>query len=252
MKWAVIIAALLLLANELSAQGFDWQPTLRRPYEAPKMFVGIEAGMGLATHNGTLSYLEKDIADPCCTYSSGSSMPIRIGPLAEYWFASRQSAALRIGLQSQSAEFAAPVLTYPRAVGQPLSTQYILNANLTYLQVSAEFRQRIGSTMLMLMGGIRGNVLVSSAITNREIVVGPPDAAFIDGSREHVLPTTGLDDAAAVVLEPYVSAGYDVPLSMGYYLEPTIQLGYSITSLSNLHPWRMFDVSFGVRLMKGR
>ncbi|MBU3678072.1 MAG: hypothetical protein FGM32_00505 [Candidatus Kapabacteria bacterium] len=252
MKLSVIIVAALVLAYELTAQGFDWQPSLRRPYQAPTMFLGLEAGMGLASHRGALPYLEKDIANACCSYENGSSTPIRIGLLAEYWFAPQQAVALQVGLVMQSAEFAAPISTYPRANEAPLVTQYLLNANLTHLTVGAEFRQRVGGTMLVVDAGARANILVSSSMANRETVVGPPDATFTDGSREAVLPTTGLDDAASVVLEPYLSVGYDVPLSFGYYIEPFLRIGTTIGSLSAAHPWRSSDLGLGIRVMRGR
>lgn len=252
MKWCLIIAALLVLACELSAQGFDWQPSLRRPYQAPTTFVGLEVGMGLASHRGTLPYLEKDIANPCCSYERGSSTPVRIGLLAEYWFAPQQAVAVQAGLVMQSAEFAAPISTYPRASGPPLATQYLLNANLTHLSIGAEFRQRVAGSMFVVAAGARANVLVASSMANSEIIVGPPDATFTDGLREAVLPTTGFDDAAAAVLEPCLTVGYDVPLSFGYYLEPFLRVGTTLGSLSAAHPWRSSDVGLGIRLMKGR
>ena len=252
MKWCLIIAALLVLACELSAQGFDWQPSLRRPYQAPTTFIGLEAGMGLASHRGTLPYLEKDISNPCCSYENGSSTPIRIGLLAEYWFAPQRAVSVQVGLVMQSAEFAAPISTYPRASGPPLATQYLLNATMNHLSIGAEFRQRVAGTMVVLAAGARANVLVSSSMANRERIVGPPDATFTDGFREAVLPTTGLDDAAAVILEPYLSVGYDVPLSFGYYIEPFLRVGTTLGSLSTTHPWHSSDVGLGIRLMKGR
>ncbi len=252
MKRLATIVCVLVLASEAGAQGFDWQPTLRRPYEAPRTFFGLEAGTGLAMHSGDLPYLENDIADPCCTYSGGSAVPLIIGVLGEYWFASRQAVAVRIGLSRQSAGFESGVQSYPRSNGQPLQTRYMMDANLTYLQLSGEFRQRMGSSMIMLMAGLSANVRMSASVTNREVIVGPVGADFIDGTAEQSLPTSGLDDASSLVLEPYLAVGYDVPLAFGYYLEPRLQIGYTLTSLSAVHPWRVFDVGLGVRLMKGR
>lgn len=248
----MLITAVLALAPDLSAQGFDWQPSLRRPYQAPTMFMGLEAGMGLASHHGSLPYLEKDIANPCCSYENGSSIPIRIGLLTEYWFAPQQAIAMQLGLVMQSAEFVAPISTYPRASGLPLATQYLLNAKLRHISLGAEFRQRIARSMVVVAAGARANILVSSSMTNRETIVGPPEATFTDGSREAVLPTTGLEDAAPVVLEPYLSVGYDVPLSFGYYVEPFLRVGTTVSSLSAAHRWQSSDVSVGIRLMKGR
>jgi len=252
MRAVSVMVFVLVLAIELAAQGFDWQPTLRRPYEAPRMFFGLDAGTGLATHAGDLPYLENDIADPCCTYTGGTAVPLRIGALVEFWFAPRQAVALRIGLNRQSAGFESSVQSYPRSSGQPLETRYMMEANLTYLQLSGEFRQRMGSSMIMVMAGLSANVRMSASVTNREVIVGPAGAGFIDGTTEQLLPTSGLDDAASVVLEPYLAVGYDLPLAFGYYLEPRLQFGYTLTSLSAIHPWRVLDVGLGVRLMKGR
>lgn len=252
MRPLVTIVCVLVLAFELGAQGFDWQPTLRRPYEAPRMFFGLDVGTGLAIHAGDLPYLENDIADPCCTYTGGTAMPVRLGVLGEYWFAPRQAVALRIGLSHQSAGFESATQSYPTSSGQPLETRYLMDAALTTLQISGEFRQRVSSSMLMLMAGLSANIRMSATVTNREVVVGSTGATFIDGSREQSLPTAGLDDAASLVLEPYLAVGYDLPLAFGYYLEPRLQIGYTLTSLSSVHPWRVLDLGLGLRLMKGR
>lgn len=252
MRLVACIAAVLVLTCEVSAQGFDWQPTLRRPYHAPATFVGLEGGMGLASHRGTLPYLEKDIANPCCSYENGSSMPTRIGLLAEHWFAPQQAIAVQLGLLMQSVEFAAPIVTYLRASGPPLATQYQLHANLTHLSLGVEFRQRIPGSMVVVAAGARANVLLTSSMANHETVVGPSNATFTDGSREVILPTTGLSDAAPIVLEPNLSVGYDMPLSVGYYIEPFLRAGFTVGSMSASHPWRSSDVSLGIRLLKGR
>lgn len=252
MRAAATFVCLLILAIELDAQGFNWQPTLRRPYQAPRVFVGLDAGTGLAIHSGNLPYLENDIADPCCTYSGGSAIPLRLGVVAEYWFAPRQAVAFRLGLSHQSAGFESATQSYPRSSGAPLETRYQLDAGLSHLQLSGELRQRAGSSMLMVMAGLNANIVISASVTNREVIAGPAGATFVDGSSEQVLPTSGLDDASSMVLEPYLAVGYDVPLAFGYYLEPRLQLGYTLTSLSAIHPWSVLDVGFGLRLMKGR
>lgn len=251
MKWGSTIVMVLILALELRGQGYAWQPSPRQPYTAPVRFYGLEVSAGRTEHWGELPYLEKDIASPCCSYERGSGSVLRFGLVAEQWIAPNRAVTLRLGLQQHVAEFASAQLSFVRRGQEPLVTQYLLDSRTTLLQLSAEVRQRLGASMAVVSGGVRGSIPIRATITNREVVLGQ-GSVFVDGSREQSLPTTGLDDAAPVVLEPFLAVGYDVPLSFGVVIEPYLQAGYSGTSVSSLHPWRYLDLSLGVRLMRGR
>lgn len=251
MKWGSILLVVFLLAIELRGQGYSWQPSPRRPYTAPTTFYGLEVGTGYTQHWGDLPYLEKDIVTPCCSYERGSGSVLRLGLVAERWITPNRAIALRLGVQQHAAEFASSTTSLARRNQEPLVTQYHLETRTTQLQLSAEVRQRIGASMAVISAGLRGNVAVRATMTNREVALGQ-GSTFLDGTREQSLPTTGLDDAAMLVVEPYLCVGYDVPLSFGIILEPYLQAGYSVTSVSSLYSWRYLDVSLGVRLMRGR
>jgi len=247
-----MLLILVLSAATGLAQGFDWQPSPRRPYEAPRTFLGLELGIASGSHTGSLPYLEADIPNPCCTYESGSGLPIRIGLTGETWIGPRMAAALDVSLQLQSTTFVAAEQSLPRVGRGPLVTRYELDVQTSYLALGASLRQRLGSSMFVASAGMRAGMLLRASMTNREVVVGAPDETFADGTRVQTLPTTGLADAASVVLEPHLSVGYDVPMSVGYYLTPSIMCGYSLTSLSTNHSWRALSIGVGLRLMKGR
>jgi hypothetical protein len=247
--WAIIVM-MLSLSCELTAQGFDWQPSLRRPYEAPTSFIGLDAGIGLAGHRGTLPYLEADIADPCCLYERGSGVPIRLGLAAEFWIAPTRAVGIEVGLLTQSAAFAAPVQSLARAGMDPLVSRYELDVVTSHVTIGASLRERLGSSMFIAAAGLRGGVLLSASMTNREVIVGA--GRFASGNTAENLPTAGIADASGVFLEPYLSLGYDLLLSTGYYVQPSVMIGYTATSLSTLHPWHATTVGLGLRVMKGR
>lgn len=247
--WAIIIVMLTLSCN-LAAQGFDWQPSLRRPYQAPTSFIGLDAAIGLAGHSGSLPYLEADIANPCCSYERGSGVPIRLGLAAEFWIAPTRAVGIEVGLLTQSAAFAAPEQSLVRAGQDPLVSRYELSVVTSHITIGASLRQRLGASMFIAAAGLRGGVLLSASMTNREVIVGA--GTFASGTTIENLPTSGIADASGVFLEPYVSLGYDLPLSTGYYLQPSVMIGYTATSLSSLHPWHATTVGLGLRVMKGR
>lgn len=248
-SWTIIVV-LLAICSELAAQGFDWQPSLRRPYVAPTSFIGLEAAIGLAGHSGSLPYLEADITDPCCSFERGSGVPIRFGLAAEFWVHPTRAVGIEMGLLTHSAAFTAPEQSLVRAGNDPLVTRYELSVVTSHITIGASVRQRLGSSMFVAAAGMRGGVLLSANMTNREVVVGA--GTFASGKTVEDLPTSGIADASGLFLEPYVSLGYDLPLSTGYYLQPSIMIGYTATSLSSLHPWHATTVGLGLRMMKGR
>ncbi|HBB24967.1 MAG TPA: hypothetical protein DCZ59_01750 [Bacteroidetes bacterium] len=247
--WAILVV-MLSLCCELPAQGFDWQPSPRRPYQAPTSFIGLDAAIGLAGHSGNLPYLEADIANPCCSYERGSGVPIRFGLAAEFWVAPTRAVGLEVGLLTHSVAFTAPEQSLVRAGKDPLVTRYELSVATSHMTIGASLRQRLGSSMFIAAAGLRGGVLLSAAMTNREVIVGA--GTFASGTTVEDLPATGIADASGVYFEPYVSLGYDLPLSTGYYLQPSVMIGYTASSLSSLHPWHATTVGLGLRVMKGR
>lgn len=253
MNSVLIIALLAVIAGQpLRAQGFDWQPTPRRPYTAPTSFVGLDVGIGRSAHSSSLPYLEKDIAGACCTYEQGNGSSFRIGLAGERWIAPTMAVGLEFGFESHSAKFLAPEQSLPRSGRNPLVSRYELDVQVNYLGIGALLRQRLWSSMAVASVGIRGGILLGATMTNREVVVGPVAETFSSGRREEILPTAGLDDASAVVLRPFLSIGYDLPLMTGYYVQPALSIGYTLNSISSLHRWHAATIGIGLRLMKGR
>ncbi|MBU3698708.1 MAG: hypothetical protein FGM33_01675 [Candidatus Kapabacteria bacterium] len=249
-----VLMVLILAASAASgfAQGFDWQPSPRRPYKAPRNFIGLELGIGRGSHTGSLPYLEVDVPNACCTYESGTSLPMRIALVGESWIAPTRALGFDLSLQLQSVSFAAAQQELPRVGRGPLVTRYELDVKTSYLAIGASVRQRLGSSMVVASAGVRSAFLLSASMTNREVVIGPAEDTFADGQRVLTLPTEGLADAASVFIEPNVSIGYDLPLSVGTYIEPSVNFGYSLSTLSSSHSWKYFWFGLGVRLMKGR
>jgi hypothetical protein len=90
-------------------------------------------------------------------------------------------------------------------------------------------------------------------MTHREVILGPDDYFFVTDppSKEYELPTASLSDVRGFVVRPALAVTYDVPLSAGYYVSPSLKLETIIGSLSQKHSWSSYGVSLGVSLARG-
>ena len=247
---AIMIACMSL---PLAAQQIEWSPSFRRPYEAPKTFVGVDASLGTAWHDADLPYLESIYSIPCCTYQEGASRPFSIGVAAERWILPTVAATASLGLRMESIAFATSPSTLPRNGKPDVVTQYQLDAAVTSLTLGVGAKTRLSGTPVTVGLSVSGNVLLASEMTHKEVVLGPDDFYFITDppSREYILPTSSLSDVAGFVVRPVLAITYDIPLALGYYIAPSIRCEPMLGSFSRQHSWGMIGVSVGATLYRG-
>lgn len=250
---ALIVIMVTFVSLPVAAQQIEWSPTLRRPFEAPRTFVGIDASIGAAWHNANLPYLESVYSIPCCTYKEGASNPISIGVAAEKWILPTSAVTATLALRMESIAFAASPSTLVRNGKPDVTTQYQLDASVTSLGLGVGAKTRLAGTPVTVGLSVSGNVLLASEMTHKEVVLGPDDFYFITDppSKEYVLPTSSLSDAAGFVVRPAITITYDIPLVLGYYVAPSIRCETLLGSLSRQHSWGVIGVSLGATLYRG-
>ena len=250
---ALIAITIACMSLPLAAQQLEWSPSLRRPYEAPRTFVGIDASIGAAWHDADLPYLESVYSIPCCTYQEGTSKPITIGVAAERWILPTVAATASLGFRTESVAFATSPSILLRNGKPDVITQYQLDAAVTSLTLGVGAKTRLPGTPVTVGISLTGNALLASEMTHKEVVLGPDDFYFITDppSKEFVLPTSSLSDVAAFVVRPALTITYDIPLALGYYIAPSIRCETMVGSLSRQHSWGVIGVSLGATLYRG-
>ncbi len=255
MRAIAVILGLLLLAAcpDVHAQGFDWQASPRWPHTIPTRYVGLEVGSGYTLHSGSLQYIEEDLGLTCCDYSSGTGLPLSISLVGEQWVSPTMSVHASIGYQRYGVSYVTPSQPVPLPNGSMLQTEYVLDGAISYVTLGGGVSTRLFARHLTIGGGLRVMFYAGGSLDQSERVVAPDDYQFTGNprSRERSLGNTFLSSASGVQVEPYLQAGYNIPLSYGFYLTPLVSLGIPLLNVTADDSWRMLDLGVRLRLMRG-
>lgn len=246
-----VIGALIATSCAVWSQGFDWQWSPRSPMTMPTRYVGVELGGGVSLHQATLPYIEDLV--PCCSFSSGTGVPLRIAVFVEDWWKPSTAVALSGGVTMHQSQFTAQAEPLPDSGGREIVTEYLFDATLTYLTVGGGIRQRLFKSFLSVGVDLRASVNVAQSYQLLERVVSPDDYFLKTNppSKEQSWEPTVVDRAAVLVLEPSVTVQYDIALGMGLVISPLVQVGVPIFDLAPDASWRYVAVTGGVRLSRG-
>ncbi len=235
------------------AQGYPWEGSLREPMTIPRTYIGLEASASYAMYQANLSYIETSLGITCCTYDGGSGIPFAVSLVGERWATSHVKLSAGAGVSVVGASFTAPTEPVPLSNGQILRTEYVLNGSLTYATAFGAVSIRLGSTYVLATAGMRLHGYMRGALTQRERIVAPEGAMFNgqQPSTEVIISQSFLDNAAPLVVEPFLQLGYDLPIAYGIVLQPMVTFGLPLTSLTTVDDWRMRSLGLGLRLVKG-
>ncbi|MCX6139293.1 MAG: hypothetical protein NTX15_00410 [Candidatus Kapabacteria bacterium] len=236
-----------------AAQGFDWQTSPRKPYHIPKRYIGLEVGSGYTWHVGSLEYIEQEVGITCCDYQSGHGVPLSINVVGEQWIEPSVSIVVGLGISLYNASFTTPSQSVPLSTGKLLQTEYALRGSVTYVALSGGVNTRLLGTHFTVGAGLRMQLYAGGTLSQVERVLAPSDFTFTENprSREKALGNSFLDNANRFQVEPYVQIGYDISVSNGFYLSPSVSLGVPLLSVTSSDQWRMLDLGARIRLMKG-
>ncbi len=252
---SAVIALLIVFssAHSLRAQGYSWEGSLREPLAIPRTYIGLEAQASYAYYPAQLKYVEQSLGITCCTYEDGSGFPVGLSLVGERWVTSHLKISAGVGLSVVGARFVAPTAPVPLSNGQILNTEYVLDGSLTYASGFGSVSVRLGSSHVLATVGARFHGYLGGSLTQRERIVAPDNVEFSgqQPGTEVVIAQTFLEHATPLVVEPFAQIGYDVALSYGIVLQPSLMVGLPLMSLSTADPWHMRSVGLGLRLVKG-
>lgn len=254
MKSVVHVFVLLVATSASLAQGYGWEGSPRFPDVMPSTFVSVELTGGYASHTADVLYSEYLL--PCCTFTTGSGLPVRIGVSAEKWITPALSVGIGAGLLFQPATLYANGDTLPRRgpddAVRMLITEYVLTTSSTYAALELGTRIRLYKTPLSAGAAVRGNILISSTATLAERIIEPANETFPGtGTSERTIETGEFARRAPIFVEAVVSTMYDLELGRGTVITPMVQFSLAVSSVSTADPWNFFSMSVGLRFSRG-
>jgi hypothetical protein len=241
MKKIIYILIFILNSCIVSAQGFNWQYSSRFPEEYPDLFAGIRFGYNLFLHDGSFNFIENLV--PCCNFSSGTGSGVNIMFDSEYWIRGDRALNFGLGYFTVNGNFELEKSEVVR--DGDFRTKFIFNSSITYLTLSASFKQQIPSSMFYLTGGLDFIFLLSSSGEHSEVALTsdvPFDSRIIERGK--------IDELSPLVLSPFIKVGYDTPLSRNIYASPFISAGYTINSILVNDSWRRFNFNLGISIFR--
>lgn len=242
----------LLSLSTAYGQGYEWEWSPRAPLSMPTRYVGVEVAGQYALHTGSLEYFEELI--PCCDFTSGTGVPLRLTIIAEQWVKPSLSVQAGIGVMFQGSSFTAPGDTLPRADQPPIVTEYAMETSITSLTLQGGVRQRLFDTFLSIGLDLRGLITVGSSQSLEDRVVSPDDYMFTTNPPSRVRDLSGaqvISDVTVFVFEPSVVLQYDIALARGSVLSPSVNVSMPFGSLSTSQSWSYVAVGIGMRLSRG-
>jgi hypothetical protein len=236
----------------LSAQGLDWQYSLRTPVESPTRFLGLQLAAGPALHNGELPYLQSDLGLECCRYTSGDGISYSGELMGEFWLTGSLAVAATVGYLQRGSNWVTDGDTLPRRDGSVVITEYDFDNTLRYATLGGTARLRMGRTNLTLGIGLRLGILLGTTSTQLERVVSPDSYTFPTNppSKEVVLNSSPVEDANSVVVIPSVRVAWDIAIGRGMYVTPFAGVQLPLTTVASSADWRVTELSLGLALMR--
>lgn len=246
----IVIFIIFCSAADLYSQGFAWEWPPRFPMTMPTKFIGIDAGTGYVQHAADVAYTQNLIV--CCTFTSGSGVPLRIMVLGESWVAARTAVSAGFGFTISRSSFSAPGYTLPRRTSQVI-TEYAYDVTLSYITLEGGVRQRLFNSFASLGVFVRGQILASASERLLDRVLSPDDY-FFDGNprtKEREITSNLQTRFSPFVLETALTLQYDVAMGKGLYLAPSLTFAVPVTSVMSDATWRYIWTGFGFKLMRG-
>jgi hypothetical protein len=223
------------------SQGFDWQYSSRMPYTIPDFFVGLNVGYGSVSEIGDFN-LKEDLIE-CCKFGSGDGKSYFFGITSEYWYDGYTSYNLGISYSASNSNFVIRS-SVPTRNGE-FVTDYGMNSTISYTNIDLGIKRRVFDTHFNYGGGLLTSILLSgnSAYTEQGISDNVP-------FEKRTISNGKIEELNGIVISPYIFAGYDADLGIGYYATPNISLSYNIISIVENDPWRRFSFSVGVKIFR--
>jgi hypothetical protein len=253
--YAAVVLALSLVfesggAIRLCAQGYQWQWDPRFPLDVPLQYLGVEAAVGVATHELQQRVVQPDV--PCCSFNGGPAYSFRLGIVAEQWVLPNLAVAVHSRLLFMPIGFSAAGDTLPTVFGAPVVTEYAFAAQRWWVSLGVSSRYRVGRSPLSILGGLSANLsLATNSQQEERLVSGPAGYRFSNNSTSQSMEPALLNNAYAVEIQPVLGVVWDVPLKFGVVISCFASINPGVQSWVQGRAWHVNDYQIGSRLMWG-
>ncbi len=239
---------LLTSIIDAKSQMFDWQYSVRLPFESPKMFIGGGVAFQKNWHSAT-NFREINEELHCGNYRSGAGSGVEIFASGEYWRIGESAIGFRLKYSQMHGVFDVPTDPTPfKLHGEILILRrnFILSTTQSFL--SAEFYGKwlLDETHIFAGAGLGFNIALSNSFEQTESIISPEQftAAIPYGKVEPANITNAL-------IKPSLQIGYDAELARGIYASPYICIALPIFANSPAANWRVWTLSAGVQINYG-
>ena len=249
------VVFLLLAAMSIArAQGFQWTPSVRLPFEHPRLYVGIEGGAAFEYHWGELRNMEGWTL--CGVYRSAYGQRWSVGAGAEYWVRPDRTIGGIFRWVRRQIRFTHRTDPVPQkdSLGNtlpPLVTEYEFVPIVQQLQIGARVKQRLLMPYAFVTAEVMTSVLLSYEATQTERIVSPPERRFADGSFERTVAATPVAQLATLNVGAAIGVGADIPLIYGVYASPSVRLAMPFFPIERQSLWRALSVSATIAVYVG-
>lgn len=250
MKILQVLLLGLAMPLVMTAQGFDWQYSVRQPVNPPTTFYGAEATYGRSLHGGGFQYLERV---PCCSFEDGQGSNYSLSVMLESWERGDLAVWGGLGYRNVAGLFASDVQRFPLSDGRTVQTQYEYSTSLSYIVLQGGVRFRPFASNVNIGAGLRLSTLLGASGSIEEVVLSPEDYFFTTNppSRRHQMGSVNTVASISAFNAAFLlSGGYDIAIARGMYLSPQIVFGIPLTNTASDVQWRTADVSVSIRYLR--
>lgn len=209
------------------AQGFNWQYSSRMPMQTPTVFAGVHFSGSLGGFSGELVVPETlsdgSLCEECGPYNESTRNGFGFGLDLEYWLESHASVLLAIEISqvSEVAEFTtSPVTVFG---GEPVTTLLDFSSDATVVSLETSYLRRIGSTQLLIGGGLGVDANLTSSVNVTQTIEGTSSAYFEENGVKTKQRTLTVVEPEYALLTPsvHVMGGYQFPVALGMFCRAT-------------------------------
>jgi outer membrane protein OmpA-like peptidoglycan-associated protein len=162
-----------------------------------------------------------------------------------------RSLRLSAGLEDLSSEWLSPSAQYDafddvNGTYVPVETEFATDYDLKYLRAALELESSIGANITVRFGPSVA-VAMSASSEQRESIVAPSSATFLDRTQERAIAdATGAIDDAGVRVGLGAAVAYRLPLGRRLFFEPTAGVDVGLT---NVQPdWTPLELRLGISI----
>lgn len=244
----LVVLAVAFGVQSGAAQMFDWQYSVRLPFNSPKLFVGGGAAAVYSIHS-VQDFRAVNEEFRCGNYTSGTGVGFAIFGTGEYWYHGDVAVGGRIEYASVAGKFITQVPAVPfKLNGEVLELrrEFALTTTFSTISIDGYIKWLLPGTHIHAGAGIAAGLTIGSQFSQSESITSPEEFAA-----EIQYGQSDAKNIAAISLCPSLRLGYDAEISRGVYATPFLTFGIPIIPASSASGWRFWTISAGVQMVFG-